>query len=101
MGRKKEETIKDLRSVKAGRMMVVEVIEGGPLFNVHSPDSGSDYQVYRQDGYASTCTCPDFKHRHDKSKKFRCAHIRAVELWKVKQDLGLEDIIIVDRKDLE
>jgi hypothetical protein len=96
---KKEKAI-DKRSIKASRMSVVQVIEGGPLFMVHSHDSGKDYQVYHEDGNHPTCECPDFKHRHDKTDNFRCAHIRSVELWRVKRVLGLEDILIVDKKDL-
>lgn len=90
----------DKRSIKASRMSVVQLVPEGPLFQVHSHDSGKDYTVYHEDGHLPTCECPDFKHRHKKDDKFRCSHIRAVELWRVKRVLGMDDIIIVDKADL-
>ena len=88
----------DQRSIKATRMSVVQL--AGPLFKIHSHDSGKDYNVYYEESHKPTCECPDFKHREMSDNNFRCAHIRAVELWKVKKQTGLENIVIVDQKDI-
>ena len=90
----------DKRSTKALNIEVTRVIPDGPMFKVRSEGGNSEYQVYF-DKETKTCTCTDWKFRIKKDPKHRCKHIRAVELLLVKERFGLENVVIIDKKDLE
>jgi len=92
----------DQRSLKALDMDVERLVSGGPLFKVTSRklkkgvEVESIYNVYFGDDKRS-CECKDWEIQTRRGEdNFRCKHVRAVELYKVKEDLGLEGIAIVN-----